>query len=171
MLNKNVSVGVFVVGGLLLFGLGMFLIGDRRQAFGQRIEYYSEFRNLAGLSNGAKVRVGGMDAGEVIGIIVPDSPPSRFRVRWRISARLRGLVRTDSVVTVDTEGVVGGTYLSVRPGSATGLQASALSTIPRQKPTELSELLVRGNSLLNDTEAMLKPVGGKSEGTPESVTS
>jgi phospholipid/cholesterol/gamma-HCH transport system substrate-binding protein len=171
MRNKNVSVGIFVLGGLLLFGIGLFLIGDRRQTFGQHVEYYSEFGNLAGLSNGAKVRVGGMDAGEVIGIIAPDSPPSRFRVRWRISARLRGLVRTDSVVTVDTEGVVGGTYLSVRPGSATGLQASALSTIPSREPTEISELLVRGNSVLNDAQAMLKDLDGKIGATLESVTS
>src|SRR5262245_18744641 len=105
MRNKNLNVGLLVIGGLLLFGLGMFLIGDRRQAFGQHVEYYSEFLNLAGLSNGAKVRVGGMDGGEVIGIAVPESPPSRFRIRWRINARLRGLVRTDSVATIATEGV------------------------------------------------------------------
>src|SRR6266478_2437986 len=148
MPNKNISVGLFVLGGLLLFGIGMFLIGDRRQTFGQHVEYYSEFGNLA-----------------------PDSPPSRFRVRWRISARLRGLVRTDSIVTVDTEGVVGGTYLSVRPGSAKGHQASALATIPSREPTEISELLARGNSLLNDAQAMLKEVGGKIGGTLESVTS
>src|SRR5215472_18340106 len=110
MQNKNVSVGLFVVGGLLLFGAGMFLIGDRRQAFGKNIEYYSEFSNLAGLSKGAKVRVGGMENGEVLAIVVPDSPSSRFRVRWRIGANLRGLVRADSVVTIETEGIVGGTY-------------------------------------------------------------
>ena len=74
--NKNVSVGLFVIGGLLLLGAGLFLIGDRRQTFGQHVEYYSEFGNLAGLSSGAKVRVGGMDAGEVLGIVVPDSPPA-----------------------------------------------------------------------------------------------
>src|SRR6266545_426823 len=160
MPNKHVSVGLFVIGGLVLFGAGLFLIGDRRQTFGQHVEYYSEFGNLAGLSNGAKVRVGGMDAGEVLGITVPESPPSRFRVRWRINARLRGLVRTDSIVTIDTEGVVGGTYLSVRPGSAQGLQASVLASIPSRDPAELSELLVRGNGLLNDAQAMLKDVGG-----------
>src|SRR5262245_40934541 len=161
MRNKNLNVGLFVIGGLLLFGAGMFLIGDRRQAFGEHIEYYSEFLNLAGLANGAKVRVGGMDAGEVITIGVPDSPSSRFRVRWRIGAKLRGLVRTDSVVTIDTEGVVGGTYLSVRPGSAHGLPAAAFATIPSREPTELSEVLTRGTGLLNDAQAMLKDVGGK----------
>ena len=171
MRNKNVNVGLFVIGGLVLFGAGLFLIGDRRQTFGQHVEYYSEFGNLAGLSNGATVRVGGMDAGEVVGITVPDNPPSRFRVRWRINAKLRGLVRTDSVVTIDTEGVVGGTFLSVRPGSAKGSQASVLATIPSREPTELSELLARGSGLLNDAQVMLKEVGGKLGGTLDSVNS
>src|SRR5215470_6870500 len=161
MKNRNVSVGLFVVGGLLLFGAGMFLIGDRRQAFGQNVEYYSEFVNLAGLSNGAKVRVGGMNAGEVLDIGVPDSPSSRFRVKWRITAKLRGLVRADSVVTIDTEGVVGGTYVSVRPGSARTAEAAALATIPSREPVELSELLTRGTGLLNDAQTMLSQIGGK----------
>src|SRR5215813_7201174 len=170
MHNKNVSVGLFVVGGLLLFGAGMFLIGDRRQAFGGHVEYYSEFVNLAGLSNGAKVRVGGMDAGEVLSIDVPGTPSSRFRVRWRIGTKLGGLVRADSVATIDTEGVVGGTYLSVRPGSPRAKQAAAFATIPSREPTELSELLTRGTGLLNDAQTMLNAVGGKLGGTLDAVT-
>jgi phospholipid/cholesterol/gamma-HCH transport system substrate-binding protein len=171
MKNGNLSVGFFVVGGLLLFGAGMFLIGDRRQAFGQHAEYYSEFEDLAGLANGSKVRVGGMDAGEVVAIDVPDSPTSRFRLRWRIPARMRALVRTDSLVTIDTEGVVGGTYLSVRPGSPHAAQAAALATIPSREPAELSELLTRGTGLLTDAQALMKDVGGKLSGTLDTVNS
>jgi phospholipid/cholesterol/gamma-HCH transport system substrate-binding protein len=169
MKNRDVSVGLFVAGGLLLFGAGMFLIGDRRQAFGRHMEYYSEFINLAGLSNGAKVRVGGMDAGEVLAINVPDSPSSRFRVRWRIGEKLGGLVRTDSMVTIETEGVVGGTYLAVRPGSKRAHPAAALATIPSTEPVELSELLTRGTGLLNDAQSMLNTVGGKLGGTLDTV--
>ena len=170
MRNKNVSVGLFVLGGLVLFGGGLFLIGDRRQAFGEHVEYYSEFQNLAGLANGATVRVGGMNAGEVLDIGVPGSPPSRFRVKWTINARLRGLVRGDSNVSIETEGVVGGTYLAVRPGTAQALQAAALATIPSKEPIELSELLTRGTGLLNDAQSVLKEVGGKLGGTLDEVT-
>jgi len=164
-MKRNVSVGLFVAGGLLLFGAGMFLIGDRRQAFGRHTEFYSEFVNLAGLSNGAQVRVGGMNAGEVLAIDVPDSPSSRFRVRWRIGQKLSGLVRTDSMVTIETEGVVGGTYLAVRPGSSRAAPVPALATIPSTEPVELSELLTRGTGLLNDAQSMLNTVGGKLGGT------
>ena len=165
MWKNNITVGVFVAGGLLLFGAGLFLIGDRRQAFGEHVEYYSEFQNLAGLANGAMVRVGGMDGGEVLSISVPDSPASRFRVRWKIGSKLRGLVRSDSVTTIETEGVVGGTFLAVSPGTPRGRQAAALATIPSKEPIDLSELLTRGTGLLNDAQSMLKEVGGKLSGT------
>lgn len=161
MQNKNLSVGIFVVGGLLLFGLGLFVIGDQRRAFGRHMEYYAEFTNMAGLAKGAKVRVGGMDAGQVVEIAVPDSPARRFRVRWRIDANLSGLVRADSLATVDTEGVVGGTYLSVKPGSAKAPEASALSTIPSREPIELSDILGRGDGLLTDTRTAVQTLGGK----------
>ena len=170
MKTNNLSIGIFVVGGLALFGIGLFVIGDRHQAFARHSEYYSEFVNLAGLANGAKVRVGGMDAGQVVAIGVPESPSSRFRVKWRIDAKLRGLIRADSVVTVDTEGIVGGTYLAVRPGSAQASQAEALATIPSKEPMELSELLSRGSGLVDDADGMLKQVSGKLNGALDGVT-
>jgi phospholipid/cholesterol/gamma-HCH transport system substrate-binding protein len=159
MKNKNLSVGIFVVGGLALFGAGMFLIGDRRQAFAQHVEYFSEFVNIGGLPIGAKVRVGGMDAGEVTEIGVPRSPSSRFRVRWRIGASVSGLIRADSVATIDTEGVVGGTFLAVRTGSSRAAQAAPLATIPSREPIELSELLTRGTGLLNQADTVLGQAG------------
>jgi phospholipid/cholesterol/gamma-HCH transport system substrate-binding protein len=171
MENKNVGIGLFVVGGLALLGAGTFLIGDRHQIFARHIDYYSDFANLAGLPNGAKVRVGGMDAGEVLAINVPDSPTSGFRVKWRIDAKMRGLIRTDSVATIGTEGVVGGTFLSVRPGSAHASVAAPLTTIPSKEPTELAELLERGSGLLNDAQGMLKEVGGKLGVALDGVTS
>jgi len=170
MKTSSLGVGIFVVGGLALFGIGLFLIGDRHQAFARHSEYYSEFVNLAGLANGAKVRVGGMDAGQVVAIDVPDSPSSRFRVKWRIDAKLRGLVRADSVATVDTEGIVGGTYLAVRPGSAQARQAGALAIIPSKEPIELAALLERGSGLLSDADGIVKEVSGKLNGALDGVT-
>jgi hypothetical protein len=104
MAIRKESIGLFVIGGLVLFGIGMFLIGDRHQLFARQTEYYTEFANLSGVTTGAKVRVSGLDAGEVLAIEVPDSPAARFRLRFRIDAQLRALVRSDSVVTIGREG-------------------------------------------------------------------
>ncbi len=164
------SIGFFVISGLVLFGIGLFVIGDRHQLFARHTEYYSEFVNLAGLSKGTKVRVGGMDAGQVIAIDVPNSPSSPFRVKWRIDAKLDGLVRADSVAIIGTEGVVGGTYLSIRPGSSKSIHATPNATIRGKEPTDLADLLSSGNTLLADADGMLKQVGGKLGGTLDVVT-
>ena len=155
---KKEGVGLLVIGALALFGIGMFLIGDRHQLFARHNEYYTEFTNLSGLTTGAKVRVSGLDAGEVLSIGVPESPAARFRLRFRIDAKLRALVRSDSVISIDREGVVGGTYLSVRPGSSQAPEAEALATIPSAEPIELSALLTSSAGLLDDVKDALNGV-------------
>lgn len=159
MTNRNALVGLFVLGGVILFTVGVFFVGNRHEAFERHIQLYTELGNLSGLTNGSKVRVAGMDAGEIVGVQVPDSPSSRFRIKFQIDEKLRGLVRTDSIVTVATEGVVGGTYLLIRPGSKDAQRAAPFTTLPSQEPVDMSKLLERGVGLLNDADVTVKQVG------------
>ena len=160
MKNKSFIVGVFVIAGLLLFTAGLVLIGNRHEAFARHIEYYAEFTNLSGLTKGAKVQVAGMDAGEVVDIAVPNSPAARFRVHIRINDALHGLVRTDSIATIGTEGVVGDTFLLIRPGSAASPSASAQATLPSKEPTELADLLDQGKGVLADVDTTVRTANG-----------
>jgi phospholipid/cholesterol/gamma-HCH transport system substrate-binding protein len=176
MMNRNLVVGLFVAAGLTLFTVGLFLIGNRHQAFARHIEFYAEFKDLSGLTKGAKVQVGGMDAGEVLEIGIPDSPSAKFRVKIRVDDNFHGLIRTDSLATIGTEGVVGDTFLLVRPGSTNGQAATALSTLPSKEPTELADLLDQGKGTLTDVDAavnnangLLTTVGGKVNSTLDQV--
>ena len=169
MRSHNFLVGLFVLAGLTIFTVGIFLIGDRHEAFARHVEFYTEFKNLDGLTKGSKVTVAGMDGGQIVDGGVPDSPASRFRVKFQIDHGLHGLVRTDSVVTIATEGVVGGTYLLVRPGSQKALAAAPFSTLPSQEPTDMSTLVDRGMVLLQDADTTLKQIGPKLGGTLDEV--
>jgi len=176
MMNRNLVVGLFVATGLALFTVGLFLIGNRHQAFARHIEYYAEFKDLSGLTKGAKVQVGGMDAGQILDIGIPDSPSAKFRVKLRVDEKFRGLVRTDSLATVGTEGIVGDTFLLVRPGTPKGQAAAALSTLPSKEPTELADLLDQGKGTLTDVDAavnnangLLTTVGRKVDSTLDQV--
>jgi phospholipid/cholesterol/gamma-HCH transport system substrate-binding protein len=170
MPNRNVLAGIFVVAGLALFTTGIYMVGNRHQAFSRHTDFYAEFLNLDGLTKGSNVRVAGMDAGQVIRVDVPESPSSRFRVRMRIDDELRGLVRTDSVVSIDTEGVVGDTFLTIHAGTARAPAAPALATLPSKESVDMSELLDRGSGLLNDADNTLKQVGKQLNGALEGVT-
>lgn len=76
--SRNFVVGLFLVVGILVFAVGLFMIGDRRKLFSKDFEVIAEFKELGGLQNGANVKVGGMDAGEVIDIEVPPQPSRSF---------------------------------------------------------------------------------------------
>ena len=67
MVSKDKSaMGAFVDWRAAAIRLGLFLIGDRRMLFSKSAEYYTEFAQVSALEAGAKVRVGGMDAGEIV---------------------------------------------------------------------------------------------------------
>jgi phospholipid/cholesterol/gamma-HCH transport system substrate-binding protein len=139
--SKNALVGGFVIGGLLLFAFGLFMIGDRRKLFSKDFEIWTEFKELGGVQNGAKVKVGGMDAGEVIEIQVPPQPQAKFRVKVRVLEKLHAVVRTDSVASIQTEGVLGNKFVKIDPGTPEAAQAASGSTIPSREPFDFADLL------------------------------
>ena len=111
-------VGTFVVAGVLLFAVGIFMIGDRRLLFAQHFEVGADLGNVTGIQVGTRVRVGGVDAGEVLAIGIPGSPAERFQVGMRVREDLHSLVRTDSIATVLTDGLLGNVFIQIRAGSA-----------------------------------------------------
>jgi phospholipid/cholesterol/gamma-HCH transport system substrate-binding protein len=170
MLNRNVTVGIFVAAGISLFTLGIFLIGNQHKAFARHFEVYTEFANLEGIAKGAKVRVAGMDGGEVVDIGVPKRPPGKFLLKLSIEQRLHVLVRTDSVVTIATEGVVGDKFLLVHQGGPQTSEAGSLTTLPSNEPLDLSDLMEKSAGMLMDLNGMMKQVGGKLNGALDAIT-
>ncbi len=142
--------GAFVIGGLLLFGLGLFLIGDRRMLFSKSADYYTEFSQVSALEVGAKVRVGGMDAGEVVEILVPRGPRSKFQLKFRIVEKLFPVVRTDSVASIATDGLLGNKFLLIDTGT-TGL-APAGFVLPSREPFEIGDLLAKMRDTVDDID-------------------
>src|SRR5579863_4536426 len=161
MTTRYLAVGIFIIAGGTLFALGIFLIGSRHEAFAQHVVLYTEFSDLDGVTKGSNIQVAGMDAGQVTKIDVPRSPNGRFRVQMKVDEQLHGLVRTDSVVTVDTEGVVGDTFLTIHPGSPNAGVAQADSVLQSKAPITLSDLLNHGLGVMNDADATMKQLGGR----------
>jgi phospholipid/cholesterol/gamma-HCH transport system substrate-binding protein len=161
MPRRYLAVGIFIIAGITLFALGIFLVGSRHEAFSRHVLLYTEFADLDGIAKGSKVQVAGMDAGQVTRIDVPNSPSGHFRVQMKVNEQLHGLVRSDSVVTVDTEGVVGDTFLTIHSGSPSAAIAEADSVLQSKPPISMSDLLTHGLGIMNDADATIKQVGGK----------
>jgi phospholipid/cholesterol/gamma-HCH transport system substrate-binding protein len=161
MPRRFFAAGLFLIAGITLFALGIFLVGNRHEAFSRHVLLYSEFADVEGLTKGSKVRVAGFDAGQVTEIGVPESPMSKFRVQMRINEQLHGLVRTDSLVTIDTEGVVGETFLTIHPGSPGAAVALANSTLQGKPAISISDLMTHGLGVMDDADASMKQLNAK----------
>ena len=160
MKNHNLSVGIFITAAFALFSAGLFVIGDQQKAFSHHVVFYTDFRSVDGLMKGAKVRVDGMDAGEIESIQIPVSPGQKFRVKLKLDDRLHGMIREDSLVTVETEGIVGDKFLLIQDGTEHASEAPVGSTLQSKEPFEMSELLEQSQGLMKQASATIKEVQG-----------
>jgi phospholipid/cholesterol/gamma-HCH transport system substrate-binding protein len=157
------GVGAFVAAGVALFAVGLFMIGDRQMAFARKHVVYTEFAKITGLQPGAIIRVSGAKAGTVREIEPPSDPSRKFRVRLEITSDLRQLVRTDSVASIETEGLVGGSFLSVSTGTISAAEAPPGSTIPSREPFLVSDIVQEMRATLALVSATITSVGEQLE--------
>src|SRR5271166_4736636 len=170
MSSRYIGVGIFAIVGTALFATALFLIGNQHDVFSKHIELFTEVKNLNGLAKGAKVRVGGFDGGEVTAIGVPQSPSAGFRLTIRINDQVRGLVRTDSVATIVTEGIVGDKFLLIVPGSSAAAEAAPSSTLPSKETSDMAELIQKSTALVDNASTTMSVVADKLTTTLDAVT-
>lgn len=156
--ERLAAVGAFVIGGLVLFAAGLFLIGDRRMLFTDTFRVYAEFKQLAALDTGAKVRVAGVDAGEVEEIRVPPGPSGRFRVRMRVRSDLRPLIRVDSIALIQNDGLVGNKFVQIQTGTDAAPAVADDGTIQSREPFDIADLMVAMSDTLATVNTMLVQV-------------
>ena len=172
--SKAVGAGAFVVIGLLLFAVALFMIGERRMLFERRFTVYTEFSRLGELETGAPVRVAGADAGEVTDIELPRTPSDKFRVKMEVREALHPIVRTDSIAVPQTEGLVGGVFVNIGVGTDQAPRVAEGGTIAGRDPFQISDLLQQASDTMmmigdtvtairGDAETAVKEVAGTAE--------
>jgi phospholipid/cholesterol/gamma-HCH transport system substrate-binding protein len=166
--NQAAMVGGFVLVGVLVFALGLFLIGDRRLLFTRQFETATTFGKVTGLVVGTPVRLAGLNAGEVLEIRTPSRPSQPFFVRLRIREDLHALVRTDSVASIQTDGIVGNAFVQIGMGSDEARVIGPGELLVGVDPIEFADLIQEGRDtfrlvsreFLELTNEVTKTVGG-----------
>ena len=164
------AIGLFILAGFACFTGILFLIGSRENVFSQHLDLYTEFTNVNGLTNGAKVRVSGFDSGELEEIELPKTPSGKFRLHLQVKEKTHAMIRKDSVVSIATEGVVGDKYVSIKKGSDQSEEAQKGSTLPSKEPFEMTALLEKSSGLLNDVHGSITDIRGRVDEALDSIT-
>jgi phospholipid/cholesterol/gamma-HCH transport system substrate-binding protein len=164
------AVGLFLCLGFGFFAAVLFLIGNRHDIFGKHVVFYTEFSDISGLPSGAEVRVAGLEAGEVKSVQIPTSPASRFRLALQVKQSARGIIRTDSVVSIKTEGIVGDKYISIQEGTSRAAEAPDGATLPSKEPFDIGAVIEKGSALLSNVDRSVTDIRGRVDIALDSVT-
>jgi phospholipid/cholesterol/gamma-HCH transport system substrate-binding protein len=118
-LKRELQVGIFVLAGLAVMGLVIFLIGDARRAFESKTSYKTSFTDVQGLVPGSLVRMGGVDIGRVQAVeFSPGADRRDIVVTVSVVREVAPRIRVDSVSTIEAKGMLGDKMLVISPGAA-----------------------------------------------------
>jgi phospholipid/cholesterol/gamma-HCH transport system substrate-binding protein len=171
MKTNFAALGAFILGGLILFTTVLFLIGNRNQAFNKHEELYVEMATVTGIAPGSKVRASGFDAGQVKSIELPPRPSAKFRVKLEVDKKLHSIIRQDSLVSVESDGLVGDKFLMIHTGTDGSPEAASGFTLPNKEPVELSAILEKVSGTIDQAKATIGDVHVKLDGALDVITS
>jgi phospholipid/cholesterol/gamma-HCH transport system substrate-binding protein len=156
---KSIRLGLFVVLTLLAFGAGVFWIGSGSFRFSSTYRLNTYFDNVAGLPNGATIRVGGVHEGTVHGIVLPTRPDQKVQVQMDLTNATRQVIKKDSIATIRTEGLVGDEFVEITFGSADAPPVRDGDTIGSEAPLQISDMMKKANALLDAAQGTIRDIG------------
>lgn len=168
-MNRSFRLGLFIFATLTVLALGVFLIGSNELRFRSTYRVKAEFENVAGLNEGADVRVGGIHEGTVKHIELPRDPAGKVTVVMDLDDGTRSIVKKDSVAAIKSDGLVGDKYLEVSFGSKNGQRIQDGDTIQSQRPMDISDLIKKTDEILDSAQGVVKNAEGAT-GNLESVS-
>jgi len=151
-MSRAARLGSFIVLTLAILAAGVFIIGSKQYLFSSTYQLKAQFDNVAGLSSGADVEVGGVHSGTVLRIDLPHIPTGKVTVVMELTKSTREIIKQDSVASIETEGVLGNQYLAVSFGSQGTPGVHDGDTIASLPPLVVSDLFKKASSILDSSK-------------------
>src|ERR1700756_4439050 len=151
----ELRVGLFVLVALLVIAVGIFYVTGAG-FFGPKYRLRTYLPEVAGVSNGAPVRLDGVEIGNVETIrFVPRTPghtPEKNRnieLVMRLDRRFQPHILTDSTAKLVTEGLLGNRYVNITRGF-TGVPLKENQEVPGTAEQALSDVMASMQGLTVD---------------------
>ncbi len=135
----KVRLGLFVVGGLALFVLAIFIIGKQKNLFNPVFKLTTTFYNVSGLQVGNNIRFSGINVGTVDNISIVND--STVRVDMLVRQEVKQFIKSDCVVAIGSEGLIGDRLLIITQGSADATLAREGEELASVEPIETDAIM------------------------------
>ncbi len=134
--NLEITVGLFVVLGLLALAYLSVKLGQIQLGGGNTYTLTAVFPTVAGLQAGATVEVAGVQIGRVEKINLEDFEAV---VTLRLESRVQ--LQDDAIASIRTRGLIGEKYIRITPGGSDHLIADGGRIHEVEAPFDFEDLL------------------------------
>ena len=111
----KVRLGLFIIGGLAIFVIAIFIIGKQENLFDPVFKITTTFNNVSGLEPGSNIRFSGINVGTVDDIrIINDTT---VRVDMLIERSVQQFIKNDCEAGIGSAGIIGDRILIITQGS------------------------------------------------------
>ncbi|MEO8197692.1 MAG: MlaD family protein [Thermoanaerobaculia bacterium] len=139
---------------LLAVALGMaaiFTVGERRNLFSAKHEYFIRFDTVSGLQPGSNVQLDGVGVGSIAAIdLSEDVQQNQIELRIRVEARFAARIREDSMARIRTLGLLGDKYIEISSGTRQFPEVPAGGRISTAPVADVDRLRASGEDLVNN---------------------
>jgi phospholipid/cholesterol/gamma-HCH transport system substrate-binding protein len=157
-MSRTARLGAFILGALIIFAVGVFLIGDRQYLFSRAYRLNASFDTVVGLDDGAVVRSGGVRVGIVDKVHMPRRSGDKVTVVMKLEKATREVIKEDSVASIETEGLLGAKYVSVSFGSKESEPVRDGDTIGSRPTLDYADLAKKAGEALANMDAAVAGV-------------
>jgi len=105
---QAIWLGGWVVVSLCLGAAALSALSDRAGWGKGAFHVHAGFPDINGAMPGTRVRIQGMDAGEIEAVLPPETPGDLVKLRLRIAGKYRHLVREDAKVQIASDSLLAG---------------------------------------------------------------
>ena len=150
--SSSINVGIFVLAGIVSLIIFIFMLGGDNKFFTRNYKVQTSFTNVAGLSEGASVRLSGVRIGSVKEIMFPKDIDKNFIVVL-MNVKEDGVRRigTDAIATIKTEGLLGDRYIEIIKGSKESpKEIKDIIKINSFNPADITKLLDQSDELIGN---------------------
>lgn len=135
----KIRLGLFILVGIGLFVLGIFIIGKQKNLFNPVFKLTANFRNVSGLQVGNNIRFSGISIGTVDNVAIIND--STVRVEMLIKKEVQKFIKTDTKASVGSEGIIGDKIVVLSQGNSSNKIVKEGQMIASTEPIETDAIL------------------------------
>lgn len=131
--------GLFVIIGIAIFVLGIFIIGKQKNLFNPVFSLNANFQNVSGLQVGNIVRFSGINIGTVETIEILND--TTVKVQMLIKKEVEKFIKTDSRAGIGADGLIGDKNVVISPGETSTKTVKSGDFIASNEPLQMDDIM------------------------------